>query len=108
MEELWDLVKRIPSGRVAAYGALGRALDRPISGYLVGRMMARCPSDVPWWRVVTRDGRLAVHKRDPLIAEDQRRRLLSEKTEMADEDTVSPSAFIDPDLLAIDQSRSQS
>ncbi|AIE86538.1 MGMT family protein [Fimbriimonas ginsengisoli] len=99
MDELWELVKKIPRGRVAAYGALGAALSRPVSGYLVGRMMANCPPDVPWWRVVDRHGKMVVAKRDPVAAETQRRRLENEKTEMADEDTVSPSAFIDPDLL---------
>ncbi len=99
-EELWALVRAIPSGRVSSYGALGRALERPMSGYLVGRMMARCPADVPWWRVVTRDGRLATHKRDPNLADEQRRRLVSEKTPITDGESVAPAAFIDPDALA--------
>ena len=100
MEELWALVKRIPPGRVAAYGALGRALDRPISGYLVGRMMARCPDDVPWWRVVSRDGQMVVHKRDPILAEEQRRKLRAEGVALTPEDTVALPAFIDPDSMA--------
>lgn len=98
-EQLWALVKRIPAGRVASYGALGRCLETPLSGYFVGRLMARCPADVPWWRVVTKNGDLAVHKRDPLIAAEQRQKLRLEKTTMADDDRVSPSAFVDPTAL---------
>ncbi len=97
-EELWQKVRAIPRGRVASYGALGRALEAPLSGFMVGRLMARCPSDVPWWRVVTREGRLAVHKRDPFLAAKQRQLLQDEGTEMADEDTVSASAFADQEL----------
>lgn len=99
MNELWELVKKIPRGRVASYGAIGGALERPISGYLVGRAMARCPDDVPWWRVVGKNGKLPIDKRDPRLGHVQVERLRAEKTEMADETTVASSAFIDPDLL---------
>jgi methylated-DNA-protein-cysteine methyltransferase-like protein len=99
MDDLWILVKKIPRGRVASYGALGRALDRPVSGFLVGRAMARCQDDVPWWRVVAKDGRLPVDKRDPELAQLQIRHLRQEKTEMADETTVAPSAFVEPEEL---------
>lgn len=100
MDELWDLIRKIPKGRVANYGALGRALSHPMSGFLVGRALARCAEEVPWWRVVGRDGKLVVHKRDPVLAEKQRRYLLAEKTPMSDPDTVAPEAFIDPDEYA--------
>ena len=99
MDELWELIRKIPRGRVAAYGAIGRALERPISGYLVGRAMARCPDDVPWWRVVAKDGKLPIDKRDPELGHLQVTRLRQEKTEMADETTVAPSAFVDPFVL---------
>lgn len=56
-----------------SYGDLGRALHHPASGYMVGRWMAQCPDDLPWWRVVAKDGRLPIHKRDPYAAEEQRR-----------------------------------
>jgi len=101
-DELWSLVKKIPYGKVTSYGALGRALQRPISGFLVGRAMANCPPDIPWWRVVDRHGLFVVAKKDPVAAETQRQKLKEEKTEMADEDQVSPSAFVDPDSLLSD------
>ena len=42
---LWGVVRSIPSGSVASYGAVGRALPNPATGYMVGRWMAACPAD---------------------------------------------------------------
>jgi len=100
-QELWELIKKIPRGKVAAYGALGRALERPVSGFLVGRAMGRCPEGVPWWRVVARDGRLPIDKVDPKLGSFQRQKLTAEGVEMAAEDQVSMAAFIDPDSLLV-------
>lgn len=71
VQELYDWVRRVPEGRCVAYGDLGHALSQPVSGYLVGRWMAACPPDVPWWRVVAKSGELPVHKRDPALAKEQ-------------------------------------
>jgi methylated-DNA-protein-cysteine methyltransferase related protein len=64
-EELWDAIRSIPAGRVVSYGNLGRSLSSPASGYFVGRWMAKCPEGLPWWRVVAKDGRLPVWKKNP-------------------------------------------
>jgi alkylated DNA nucleotide flippase Atl1 len=40
--------------------------------------MAHCPDGVPWWRVVTKSGGLAVHKLDARLASEQRTRLEAE------------------------------
>lgn len=40
--------------------------------------MAQCPSDIPWWRVVAKTGKLPVWKRDPALEDEQRERLRSE------------------------------
>ncbi len=78
LDELWETVRAVPAGYVTSYGAVGRSLSRPVSGYLVGRWMAAAPEGVPWWRVVTKSGGLAINKRDPHMALDQRRRLEGE------------------------------
>lgn len=78
MEELWEVVRSIPAGRCASYGAVGRALASPLSGYEVGRRMADAPAGVPWWRVLAKDGSLPIHKRAPHYADEQRRLLDSE------------------------------
>lgn len=99
-QELYDLIRKIPKGKVASYGDLGRALSRPVSGFLVGRAMRHCGDDgVPWWRVVAKNGTLPVSKLDPAAASEQQKRLVKEGVEMADEWTVARSAFVDVDLL---------
>jgi methylated-DNA-protein-cysteine methyltransferase related protein len=72
LQELWTMVRRIPKGKCCTYGDLGRALSTPASGKLVGRWMARCPEDVPWWRVVNRLGDMPITRRDPSLGIEQR------------------------------------
>ena len=84
LEELWALVESIPSGMVASYGDVGRALHHPASGYFVGRWMTQCPPDVPWWRVVGRDGTLLIAKQNAEAALEQKRRLGEEGVEFTD------------------------
>ena len=76
-EQVIALVRAIPSGRVTSYGALGARCEPPISGYVCGRIMQQI-SDVPWWRVVAKDGRLVISKRAPHLAQEQRAHLESE------------------------------
>ncbi|MFN7172255.1 MAG: MGMT family protein [Fimbriimonadaceae bacterium] len=62
---LFRLVEQIPERRLTYYGALGKALPNPVSGLIVGRWMTQCPLDLPWWRVIAKDGRLVIGKRSP-------------------------------------------
>jgi methylated-DNA-protein-cysteine methyltransferase-like protein len=98
--ELWTLVKRIPVGKVASYGEIGRALHNPASGYMVGRWMANCPPEVPWWRVVAKDGHIPLGKRSVELGVEQEKRLLQEGV-MIEGGLVSKTAFVFvADLLA--------
>lgn len=85
LDELWRIVASIPSGRVASYGAVGRAMENPVSGVLIGKWMANCPSRVPWWRVVGADGFCPVWKRDADLFKIQRERLLVEGVQFVDD-----------------------
>ena len=67
--------RAIPFGRVTSYGALGKACDPPISGYICGRVMGQIMDGVPWWRVVGKDGQLPISKRSPTHSREQRERL---------------------------------
>jgi len=78
LENLWSLVREIPFGRCASYGDIGRALDHPISGLLVGRWMRSSIDGVPWWRVVLKSGAIATDKLDPELGMRQRRLLEAE------------------------------
>jgi methylated-DNA-protein-cysteine methyltransferase-like protein len=98
LEELWNLARSVPEGMVASYGMLGRSMRHPMSGRQVGFSMARCPSDVPWWRIVAQTGQLVVHKRNPLLAAEQRARLEAEGVRF-EGDLVAPEHFCDPNLL---------
>ncbi|MBV6457139.1 MAG: hypothetical protein HONBIEJF_00246 [Fimbriimonadaceae bacterium] len=92
LEELESAIRRIPPGRVANYGEIGRMLERPLSGLLVGRMIRSASLDAPWWRVVGADGRLPLDKRGPEFGADQRQLLADEGVAMV-EDRIPASFF---------------
>jgi alkylated DNA nucleotide flippase Atl1 len=60
-----DLVAQVPAGAATTYGDLASiATDLGAVGLTargVGRIMADGGDEVPWWRVVTHDGRLPAH-----------------------------------------------
>ena len=76
MAAVWALARRVPPGRATTYGLLAEAYyggsSRGARG--VGQAMARCPGDVPWWRVVHADGRM----KGTAGADEQRARLAEE------------------------------
>jgi len=53
-------VRGIPGGRVMSYGDIAVLLGRPRSARGVGWALAALPddTDVPWWRVVNRNGEI--------------------------------------------------
>ncbi len=94
--QVYEQARNIPPGRVLAYGALGALCDPPISGYICGRIMNRALQDVPWWRVVAKDGSLPVAKRNPALAHEQRQKLQNEGVEFDDEGRVLMDRFSAP------------
>lgn len=82
--QIWDLVCRIPRGRVATYGQLAKMLPPPegveAKSYLslgprwVGSAMAKCPDDVPWQRVINSKGGISLRP-----GADEQRRMLEEE-----------------------------
>lgn len=71
-EAVLDLVARIPSGRVMAYGDVAAALHRGGGPRQVGTVMARFGSGVPWHRVVRADGSPAVGHEEEAIRRHRR------------------------------------
>ena len=75
-EQVWEVVRHVPRGRVTTYGAIAKALGSPQSARMVGWAMNAVPalSDVPAHRVVNRQGLLTgkVHFNSP----DEMQRLL--------------------------------
>lgn len=82
--QVYAVARSIPSGRVLSYGEVGKRCEPPISGLVCGRIMHGALADVPWWRVVARDGSLPIARRSPHLAREQRERL--EEEDVAFED----------------------
>lgn len=53
-------LKKIPCGKVATYGQVAAILSKPRAARLVGWALAKCPSDVPWQRVINREGMISI------------------------------------------------
>lgn len=60
-ERVWQLVRRVPRGRVVTYGQVAALLGAPRAARAVGHAMRTCPASVPWHRVV--NGRGAISRR---------------------------------------------
>jgi alkylated DNA nucleotide flippase Atl1 len=56
-EAVFDVVERIPPGRVSTYGAIGRLIG--IGPRRVARALSSGGGAVPWYRVVRADGAAA-------------------------------------------------
>lgn len=56
------LVARIPEGRVTTYGDVAALLGIPRAARGVGFVLGALPdnSEIPWWRVVNREGGISI------------------------------------------------
>ncbi|WP_423823987.1 MGMT family protein [Salinisphaera sp. SPP-AMP-43] len=76
-ERIFAIVRRIPAGRVATYGQIARLVGRPKAARQIGYAMHRCPSGLPWHRVINAQGRISLPA-DSTSSLAQRRRLEDE------------------------------
>jgi methylated-DNA-protein-cysteine methyltransferase-like protein len=70
--QVWEIVRRIPSGKVTTYGKVAAMIPPPAGmeppdyeawgARWVGGAMAACPDDVPWQRVVNSQGKISIRK----------------------------------------------
>ena len=60
-EQVYLVVRQVPSGKVTSYGAVARMLGHPRAARTVGWAMHSLPadSDVPWHRVINSRGRIS-------------------------------------------------
>jgi methylated-DNA-protein-cysteine methyltransferase-like protein len=68
-EQVWNLVRQVPRGKVVTYGQIAQTLSPPegvdlqeyktFSSRWVGSAMAACPDDVPWQRVINSQGKIS-------------------------------------------------
>jgi methylated-DNA-protein-cysteine methyltransferase-like protein len=62
-QSVYEIVKRIPEGRVSTYGAIARMLGQPQRSRMVGQALhyASFFTEAPCHRVVNSQGRLVPH-----------------------------------------------
>ena len=94
-EKVYEIVKKIPEGRVATYGQIARLLGNPRYSRVIGYALHVNPSPdtIPCFRVVNRDGRTS-----PAFAfggqDVQKELLLSEGVEFLPNGNVDLSRFL--------------
>ncbi len=59
---VWAMVRLVPHGRVVSYGGVAALLGQPRAARGVGGALAALhdDSDVPWWRVINRNGEISI------------------------------------------------
>lgn len=59
-EDVYDLLQKIPAGKVSIYGDLARALGNPSASRVIGSILGKNPNPikVPCHRVVMSDGKV--------------------------------------------------
>ena len=60
-ERVYRMVRRVPHGQVVSYGGVAALLGQPRAARGVGQALRALPegSDVPWWRVINRNGEIS-------------------------------------------------
>lgn len=66
-QQVYEITKLIPKGHVSTYGAIAKALGYPNHSRHVGKVMGRCPGDVPAHRVISSSGILSVPEFQPRL-----------------------------------------
>ncbi len=76
-ERVWALVRLVPYGRVISYGGAAALLGQPRAARGVGGALAALPDegDVPWWRVINRNGEISI--KGPMHGAARQRSLLA-------------------------------
>jgi methylated-DNA-protein-cysteine methyltransferase-like protein len=97
--QVWEIVRQIPPGKVTTYGQIARMIpppgDMPQRSYdafgprWVGGAMAACPADVPWQRVINSKGEISLRSG----AEKQRLLLEEEGVAFDDRSRVSLKVY---------------
>lgn len=57
-DDVIRVLSRIPRGTILTYGEVAEESRHQGASRAVGNVLSRAKADVPWWRVVTANGRL--------------------------------------------------
>jgi len=85
---VYELVRRIPAGRVMTYGQVATSLEQRLSPRAVGWALHGCPDDVPWQRVVSAAGACSTDRLPDLPGGLQRGLLEQEGVLFRENDTL--------------------
>ena len=82
-----NLVKKIPSGRVASYGQIAAACGHPRAARQVGGILKSLPqpTDIPWWRVINKQGYISIKGNWTTTKELQRNLLIRDGVKVSDD-----------------------
>ena len=85
--DVYDLLLKIPSGKVSTYGDLAKALGNPFASREIGRILGRNPNPVkvPCHRVVMSDGKVGGYA----YGSDRKRELLEKEGISFDNEIIS-------------------
>lgn len=86
-DRVYDIVSHIPRGKVATYGQVAAMAGAAWAAWEVGQIAHTGPSDLPWQRVVNKQGGLA--RGYPGGFEGHKQVLEAEGTEVDDEYRVN-------------------
>ena len=72
-EQVYEVVRRIPSGKVTSYGRVASMLGRPNAaravGYALSALKDQANHGVPWQRVINSQGRISIVNREHSVNE---------------------------------------
>lgn len=60
VEKVYALVAQIPQGRLMTYGQIAALCGKPRAAWEVGQIAHLGPANLPWQRVVNKNGGLAI------------------------------------------------
>lgn len=93
--EIYEIVAKIPVGRVVSYGDIAKVVRVPPRA--VGGAMKQClelsETPLPWWRVVGHDGRFPLSKYRPDLALEQESLLKAEGVEFKESGRIAIDDF---------------
>lgn len=91
-EDIYEIVRRIPPGRVSTYGRVAAMTAAPRGARGVGYALHALAGgrDVPWWRVINAAGRIS----NPYNPEMQRQLLEREGVRFDEDGLVDLARFV--------------
>lgn len=92
-QRVYELVTRIPQGRVMTYGQIAALCGAAWAAWEVGQLAHFGPTDLPWQRVVNKQGGLA-RGYVPDGFEGQKRALEADGVAVSDEYTVDVQSLL--------------